>query len=258
MGTLKRIEARVSLKRSLVTFPQGTVPPKILIVFLKTDGNTAVFNIDIDDGRRQPEDLKTVDNIDINHVGHFDVDGHFTDHKVQNPRNKTKHTPPPSPSLCNSTTNILTNSSSFVTSFVTPPTITENLLQSTSICEETNDIFKKDVEPHGRLAPVFTKGIPEKTKTRMSDVKQRTMTKTQTTNNEQQKQKKIATIKQKLNNDDEKCLNIDEKVTEANESDVVKKETYICDEKGKLDVESKSCPSPSMDYSELGAKPKDG
>ena len=50
----------------------------------------------------------------------------------------------------------------------------------------------------------------------MSDVKQRTMTKTQTTNNEQQKQKKIATIKQKLNNDDEKCLNIDENVTEAN------------------------------------------
>ena len=63
--------------------------------------------------------------------------------------------------------------------------------------------------------------------------------------------------KQKLNVDDKMCFIFDEKLTGTDDSVVVNKETYLTDIEGKLAVKSESCVSSIVDYSELGAKPKE-
>ena len=53
------------------------------------------------------------------------------------------------------------------------------------------------------------------------------------------------------------CFIFDEKLTGTDDSVVVNKETYLTDIEGKLAVKSESCVSSIVDYSELGAKPKE-
>ena len=177
---------------------------------LKTvDNNVVNTDIEIDDCERQPEDLKTVENVDsrISQVGHIDTtiekNDHFPDYSAQI---KTKNTPPLSPIICNSTNIKLKKS---VSSFVMPPTITENLMQSTVKypekivteqpcpveifgCQTELELKKEDVEPCEKLAPVFLQRVTEKERTKIRNEQQitRKTTKTKTINKEKMNKEK--------------------------------------------------------------------